>query len=47
MLNLTLFNVYLYVQNWIFIKKEAKKYPRIVRRGRLKCFHNGIILIVI
>jgi len=24
-----------------------KKSPRIVRRGRLKCFHNGIILIVI
>ena len=30
-----------------FIPAKAKKYPRIVRRGWLKCFHNGIILIVI
>ncbi len=25
---------------------QVQKSPRIVRRGRLKCFHNGIILIV-
>jgi hypothetical protein len=28
-------------------KQKFKKSPRIVRRGQLKCFHNGIILIVI
>ncbi len=26
---------------------KKTKNPRIVRRGQLKCFHNGIILIVI
>jgi len=31
------------IEVWFWSSMEGgKKYPRIERRGRLKCFHNGI-----